>query len=270
MKKVLALVVSLVMILSLTLTAGAATATWTGTAGTAWTASGDDMIHAAGTETDWLKVASTTETYQDFTITGKICVAPSVTSGGDDTFLILRDQGTVATGEGGAIVYSTGIRFSFRWGHFGIRNGAANVATPLFDEDDDGLSGVDVGGNYWITNVYAPADNVQYIPFSITLDGDSITAMTINDYDVTGYVEDITLPVTAAGKVTIGSFINPPNIEMGIKDVVITLADETPPASSETSSTSPTTGDASALPILGIVSVLAIAAFVLTSKKVRA
>jgi hypothetical protein len=267
MKKILATMISIIMILSLTaLASAAATPTWTGTSGTAWAANGDDFIHASGTQ-DYIKAASTDLTYQDFTISGKIAVSPNGTSGGDDTFLILRDQGTTATGTGGAIVYSTGIRFVFRWGHFGIRNGAANVATPVFDSEEGEIGGADTGVNgTFITNVYAPSDVVQYIPFSITLDGDKITAMSLNNVDVTEYVDEVTLPVTAAGKISIGSFINPPSFEMGIKDVVITLKGETAPVVSE----SPSTGDANTLPVLGLVVALVAAAFVLTAKKVRA
>ena len=254
MKKTISVLTTLVMVIMLVTFVGAAE-TWVGVAGT-WVQSGSDMTAASGSQ-DYYKLASTTNSIPaDFKISGQIMVLPSA-MGGTGTYLILRHTGETAL-DNATGPNATCIVFNFNFGHVRIMSGMTVLSTAVEDE---------VASGEYILNLYDATAGDTYIDFSIEVEGDKITEMIISGNDVTDHVQYITLPITTAGAVSVASFTNPPTLEMGIKNVVISTGDE--PAATATPEPQETQapGDISNIAVFVLPAILSLGAIAFGKKR---
>lgn len=193
-----------------------------------WTATGNDVAAASGSN-DYIKYVTTSSidgigNVKDLTFSAKVYTGKELgyaTGGasGDGFYFSLRDSGAAGNS------YS-GITFMFDAGtnRVIIRNGATILA--------------DYGNGYFGDSQFA-IDAQGYINISVTLIGNKMTSLKFGGVEITGLVIvgqtpypgnilDLTLPVTTAGRISVGSFTAPPTYGAGIKDVVVTVMD--PPA----------------------------------------
>ena len=244
---------------------------WQGVAGT-WTQSGDD-ISAIGTTTDYWKLASTTSidglsTVKDLKLTAMIYIGGDLSyvaggQNGDGFFFVLRDQGTTVIATTGQPAYN-GLVFLFDAGtkRMTIKNGGTTIADYGYSYFDDTQFAIDAQG---------------YVSFSITIKGSKITSLKFGGTEVKGIaitgqspvegnLGDLVLPITTAGKISVGSFTNPPTFKASFKNVVVTQLDV---ASTGTTAT-PTNGDSNKSVYFFLFLMIAMASVgIVVSKKIK-